>query len=358
MSSARADKDPASRATSPSEHTPTLKEVAKAAGVHTSTVSRVLRREEPAGGWSETAKRIRSLATDMGYRPNRIAAGLRTKQSQTIGVVMSRLTDGVIAAVCQAIEEAASAAGFQILLATPPDDVEAQLRSIKMLSERQIDGLIVSSIHLNRPDMVQEIINTGLPSIAVNRHGGGTLPSVTVADRQGGLLATEHLISLGHRRIGIIAGPRHASTAWDRLQGYLDALRGAGITRDEELIVHTDFEVQGGVSGAHRLLSLESPPTAIFSVNDTAAVGVVGAARDRGLQIPGGLSLVGYNDIPLVAQLPTPLTTINSPAAPMGSIALQQLLRGLAGEEITSLQLPVSLTVRASTTAPKNSSPM
>jgi len=267
---------------------------------------------------------------------------------------MPRLTDGVIAGVCQAIEEAATAAGYQILLATPPDEIDAQLRSVSLLASRKIDGLIVSSIHMDSPGMVDELQAVGIPVIAVNRRGGEMLPAVTVADRHGGFLAAEHLIDLGHRRIGVIAGPRHASTAWDRTQGYLDALRRYGIEVDEELIVHTDFEVQGGISGAHRLFNLSDMPTAIFSVNDTAAIGVLGAARDRGMSVPGDLSIVGYNDIPLVAQLPVPLTTISSPAAPMGAVALQQLLRGIEGEQMSSMMLPVSLVIRSSTTIPKS----
>lgn len=332
---------------------PTLKQIAEVAGVHASTVSRVLRQQEPAEGWPASAARIRQIAQELGYRPNLVAAGLRTSRSYAIGVVIPRLTDVVIASLCQAIEEAATEAGYQILLATPPDEVDAQLRSVQLLTSRQIDGLIVSSIHRESPEMVAEIKASGVPVIAVNRSAGGEIPAVTVADRHGGFLAAEHLISLGHRRIGVIAGPRHASTAWERTQGYLDALRRHGIEADESLVIHTDFEVQGGISGTHRLLNLPCPPTAIFSINDTAAIGVMGAARDRGLTIPEDLSLVGYNDIPLVSQLPVPLTTISSPAAPMGAVALQQLLRGLNGEEMASMTLPVSLVTRASTTIPR-----
>src|SRR5699024_837368 len=115
---------------------------------------------------------------------------------------------------------------------------------------RRIDGLIVSSIHLDRPDMVEEILNVDIPVIAVNRRASDRLCAVTTADHHGGYLAGEHLASLGHRRVGIIAGPRHASTAWDRAQGCLDALRQYNIGVDTDLIVHTDFEVQGGISGA------------------------------------------------------------------------------------------------------------
>lgn len=336
----------------PERGLPTLKAIADRAGVHVSTVSRALKRDPKEPGQAKSVARIHHIAEELGYRPNLVAAGLRTSKSHTIGVVMPRLTDVVIAQTCEAIEEAATAAGYQILLATPPDEVQAQLRSVQMLASRRIDGLIVSSIHLDRPDMVEGIVNVGIPVIAVNRRANGALPAITTADRHGGYLAGSHLTGLGHRRIGIIAGPRHASTAWDRAQGCLDAMRDHGIGYDDELVVHTDFEVQGGISGAHRLLNLEKPPTAIFAVNDTAAIGVSGASRDRGLSIPDDLSLVGYNDIPLVSQLPVPLTTVSSPAAPMGSIALQQLLQGINHEEMSSMTLPVSMVVRASTTVP------
>lgn len=332
---------------------PTLKQISQVAGVHTSTVSRVLRQREPAEGWSPSAAKIRRTAKEMGYLPNFVAAGLRTNKSYAIGVVIPRLTDVVIARMCEAIEEAATEAGYQILLTTPPDEVDAQLRSVQLLASRQIDGLIVSSFHRDSPGMVEEIKASGIPVIAVNRSAGGQIPAVTVADRRGGFLATEHLLALGHRRIGVIAGPRHASTAWERTQGSRDALLQRGLEVDESLIIHTDFEVQGGIYGAQRLLNLPNPPTAIFSVNDTAAIGVMGAARNHGLTIPDDLSLVGYNDIPLVSQLPVPLTTVSSPAAPMGAAALQQLLGGLRGEDMKSLTLPVSLVARASTTVPK-----
>jgi len=346
-------KDREALASSPRQ--PTLKAIADAVGVHVSTVSRALRRDPTSGDASKSVRRIHRIAEEMGYRPNMMAAGLRTNRSYTIGVVMPRLTDVVIAQTCEAIEEAATAAGYQILLTTPRDEVRAQIRSIQALASRRIDGLIVSSIHLDRPDMVEEILSVGIPVIAVNRRANDQLQAVTTDDHHGGYLAGEHLANLGHRRVGIVAGPRHASTAWDRTQGCIDALAARGIEVDESLCVHTDFEVQGGISGAHRLLNLEDPPTAIFAVNDTAAIGVAGAARDRGLSIPHDLSLVGYNDIPLVSQLPVPFTTISSPAAPMGAVALQQLLRGINDEDMASFTLPVSLVVRASTTVPSRS---
>lgn len=330
---------------------PTLKEIAEVAGVHASTVSRALRPTREGALPTAEVERIRGIAADMGYRPNFIAAGLRTQRTHTIGVVIPRLTDGVIATLCQAIEATATSAGYQILLATPPDEVDAQLQSIELLLSRQVDGLIVTSLHLGRDEMATQVRSAGVPVLTVNRAGDDALPAVTADDRAGGRLATEHLIALGHRRIGIIAGPRHASTAWRRTLGYQDALRAAGIPIDDSLIVHTEFEVEGGIAGATHLLELPDRPTAIFAVNDTAAVGALGVARDRGIRIPSDLSLVGYNDIPLVGQLPVPLTTVRSPAAQIGETAVSELLRGIDGEEMSTVTLPVSLVERRSTAA-------
>lgn len=331
-------------------HVPTLKEIADVAGVHASTVSRALRPTRPGREPSAEVRRIRALADEMGYRPNFIAAGLRTQRTHTIGVVIPRLADGVIASLCQAIEATATAAGYQILIATPPDEVEPQLRSIDLLQDRQVDGLLITSLHLGHPEMIARMRASGVPTLAVNRTGNDSITAVTADDRTGGRLATEHLLELGHRRIGIIAGPRHASTAWRRTLGYRDALTRAGIPVDNQLIVHTDFEVEGGIAGANLLLDLPEPPTAIFAVNDTAAVGALGVARDRGLRIPDDLSLVGYNDIPLVGQLPVPLTTVRSPAAEVGVSAVEQLLLGMSGGEMSARTLPVELIVRGSTT--------
>jgi LacI family transcriptional regulator len=324
-----------------------LQAIARRAGVHVSTASRVLRQAEPARGWSEPARRVIAAAAELGYRPNRLASSLRTRRSNTIGVVMPRLADTVIATICQAVESAARSAGYQLLLTTPPDETGAQLEAVDFLLSRQVDGLIVSSLHLSSP--IPRLTNLSVPVIATNRHPGAWLPAVVGDDVDGGRIAAEHLLELGHRRIGVVAGPRHASTAVERVAGFRLAHEQRDLAVDEALVVHTDFEVEGGVVGAHTLLSLAEPPTAIFAVNDTAAIGVMGAARQRGLRVPEDLSIIGYNDISVVAQLPTPLTTVHSPTATMGAVAVERLLAAMREEPMRGEVLPVSLVVRSST---------
>ncbi|AKE01237.1 LacI family transcriptional regulator (plasmid) [Rhodococcus erythropolis] len=335
---------------------PTLREIADQAGVHISTASRVLRQPEPADGWSDSALRVRQVAEELGYQPNLWAASLRTRKTTTIGVVMPRLTDVVVATMFQGIEEAATAAGYSVLLSSPPDDLDAQRKAVEFLVSRQVDGLMLSSIHLPGTDFVDSLPLRSLPILLLNRHIDSAtsspnrgLPFVSGDDRLGGYLAGKHLLDCGYRDLGVIAGPDHASTSRERVAGFRDALTEAGLELPPNRIVASEFEVQGGVDAAATLLGGDSRPDAVFTVSDTIAIGVLGVARDLGLSIPDDLALVGYNDIPVVSQLPVPLTTVRSPARKIGATGLEHLLALISGKNVESVKLPVELIVRAST---------
>ncbi|MGW8536670.1 LacI family DNA-binding transcriptional regulator [Rhodococcus qingshengii] len=338
---------------------PTLREIADQAGVHISTASRVLRQPEPADGWSDSALRVRQVAEELGYQPNLWAASLRTRKTTTIGVVMPRLTDVVVATMFQGIEEAATAAGYSVLLSSPPDDLEAQRKAVEFLVSRQVDGLMLSSIHLPGTDFVDSLPLRSLPILLLNRHIDSatssvnrSLPFVRGDDRLGGYLAGKHLLDCGYRDLGVIAGPDHASTSRERVAGFRDALAEAGLELPPNRIVASEFEVQGGVDAAATLLSGNTRPDAVFTVSDTIAIGVLGVARDLGLSIPDDLALVGYNDIPVVSQLPVPLTTVRSPARKIGATGLEHLLALISGKSVESVKLPVELIARASTRKP------
>ncbi|MCD2152868.1 LacI family DNA-binding transcriptional regulator [Rhodococcus sp. IEGM 1406] len=338
---------------------PTLREIADQAGVHISTASRVLRQPEPADGWSDSALRVRQVAEELGYQPNLWAASLRTRKTTTIGVVMPRLTDVVVATMFQGIEEAATAAGYSVLLSSPPDDLDAQRKAVEFLVSRQVDGLMLSSIHLPGTDFVDSLPLRALPILLLNRHTDSAtsspnrgLPFVSGDDRLGGYLAGKHLLDCGYRDLGVIAGPDHASTSRERVAGFRDALTEAGLELPPNRIVASEFEVQGGVDAAATLLGGDSRPDAVFTVSDTIAIGVLGVARDLGLSIPDDLALVGYNDIPVVSQLPVPLTTVRSPARKIGATGLEHLLALISGKNVESVKLPVELIVRASTRKP------
>ncbi|OBG89465.1 LacI family transcriptional regulator [Mycobacterium sp. E802] len=325
---------------------PTLKEIAERAGVHISTASRVLRQPEPIDGWSEAALRVRAVATELGYQRNLQAASLRTRRTTTVGVVMPRLTDGVVATYFEGIEEAATAAGYSVLLSSPPDDLDAQRRAIEFLVSRQVDGLLLSSLHIPG-DRFLESLNLGrVPVLLMTRHAEAGVPFVGGDDRRGGYLAGRHLLERGLSDLAVIAGPAHATTANDRLAGFRDALADAGVELPPLRVKRSTFDVAGGRSAGTELLTGPDRPQAIFAVSDSIAIGVVGVARDVGLSIPDQLGLVGYNDIPVAAQLPVPLTTVRSPARQIGATAFRCLLDVIAQRHVESVRLPVELVVR------------
>ncbi|MEZ5152329.1 LacI family DNA-binding transcriptional regulator [Rhodococcus zopfii] len=330
------------------DRAPTLKEIAERAGVHISTASRVLRQPEPVDGWTPSALRVREVAAELGYQRNLWAASLRTRKTTTLGVVMPRLTDGVVATTYQGIEEAATRAGYSVLLSSPPDDLDAQRRAIQLLVGRQVDGLLLSSLHIPGRPFVDSLSLGPLPVLTVTRHADAGLPFVGGDDYRGGSLAAQHLLDRGYSDVAIIAGPDHASTARDRRDGFVDTLRAVSVPLPDHRIVRSDFDVSGGVVAARTLLDRGGRPRAIFAVSDTIAIGVLGVARDLGLTVPDDLAIVGYNDIPVVAQLPVPLTTVRSPAHEIGVTAVRALLELVRGGDTASVRLPVELVVRAS----------
>jgi LacI family transcriptional regulator len=180
----------------------------------------------------------------------------------------------------------------------------------------------------------------------MTRHAESGRPCVAGDDHRGGYLAGRHLLGRGLTDLAVIAGPAHATTANDRLAGFRDALAEAGVALPPERVVRSEFDVAGGRAAGMELLSGPNRPRGIFAVSDSIAIGVVGVARDVGLTIPDDLGLVGYNDIPVAAQLPVPLTTVRSPARRIGITAFKRLLDVIAHRDVESARLPVELVVR------------
>jgi LacI family transcriptional regulator len=326
---------------------PTMQEIAAQLGVHKSTVSRVLSNKASTKASPATAEAIRRLAREVGYNVDPWAASLRTRRTQTLGVLLPRLTDVVLAAIFEAIEAAAGDRGYQVLVASTADDAGEQRRRISLFESRRVDGLIITTGHRGDEAYLDELARGGTPFVLANRPVG-THPVVRGDDWDGGHQATRHLIAEGHRRIGVAAGPDYAPTGADRARGYRDALTDAGIGIDPELIVASGIDVEGGEEAARRLLSLSPRPTAIFAINDFMAVGVMSVIRDAGLEVGRDIAVVGYNDIPLAARLPVPLSSVSHPVEEIGTRAVELLLDLLAGRSPESVTLPVGLRVRAS----------
>lgn len=299
-----------------------LHDVAAAAGVSKSTVSRILDERLPQSD-SETARKVRQVAAQLGYVRDVSAASLRRGKTMTIGVIVPRLTDTVMAMLYEALAQAAQRTGRIAIVATSGDDPRTDRMAAESLLQRGVDGLILSTARLD-DTFPEELSQRGVPCVLALRTDDRS-PSAVGDDRLGGYLATRHLLDLGHRRIGLIAGPAHASSSRDRVIGYRQALTEAGVEIDETLIVGSSFSIDSGAQAAEYLLDLNPRPTALFAINDNTAIGALSTLTRRGLSVPDDMSLVGYNDIPIVSRLPVPLTSVRVPFDQIANAALEML---------------------------------
>lgn len=333
-----------------------MREIAERVGVNKSTVSRVLSGRDGTPASPETAKAIRRVARELGYNVDPWAASLRTNRTRAIGVLVPRMSDTALAIVFEAIEAEAARCGYEILVATTGDDPVEQRHRIELLRGRRVDGLIIMTAHVGEEDYFDDLKRDGLKFVLAYR-GVGEHPVVRGDDLGGGHHVTRHLLSKGHRRIGVIAGPAYAPGAAQRVDGYRAALGEAGVRVDPELIVESGRGIDDGERVARQLLKLPSPPTAIFAVTDLLAIGAMSAIQEAGLRVGNDIAVVGYNDIPLAARLPVPLTSVQTPADDIGRLTVQGLLHVLEGEQPQTVILPVRVHVRASSDPEARSRP-
>lgn len=304
----------------------TLKELAARAGVHPSTISRVANHDPRLRVAPQTRARIEALLRETEYRPNGIARGLKLRQAFVLAVVIPDVTNPFFAALFRGVEDGAMARGYNVLLCNTDGSPDRQRSHLQTLHARRVDGIILASSFLNDPT-VRWLRHQQLPYVLVNRFSdAGQDAFVGSDDALGARLATQHLVELGHRRIGHLAGKATVSTGLLRRRGYQQGLADGGLAMDPELIVESGYTEEGGARAAERLLSSPARPTAVFAVTDMTAVGALGAARRLGLRIPEDLAVVGYNDIPLASRLVPGLTTIHVPIHDFGSVAARLLL--------------------------------
>ncbi|WP_219470561.1 LacI family DNA-binding transcriptional regulator [Nonomuraea rhizosphaerae] len=327
----------------------TLQMIADQLGLHVSTVSRVLHAKPDEGlraASSPTAVRVRALAGELGYQRNPHAMSLRTQRSNLVGVLVPRLSDVVLATIYEGVEEAAAENGLSTFVTNTRDVPEAQRARTEMVLARRVDGMIFGD---GRSDtgFLDEVAARGVPFVLVNRQVGEH-PAVVCDDYLGGRMAAEHLLRLGHEDVAVVAGEPYASTGVNRANGFADRFREAGLPIPGHRITHARFDAPGGREGAEKVLAAGPRPSAMFVVNDFGAIGAIGALRDHGLRVGADMALVGFNDTPLAAELPVPLTTVRSPMHEMGRRGLELLVRVLAGGPPDKELLRPELVVRAS----------
>jgi len=323
-------------------------DIAKKAKVSPSTVSRALE-DHPRIG-ATTRKRIQELAREMDYVPSTVAKSLAANKTWAIGMVLATISDPFMGRVIEGVEQAAIEAGFNVFISTSQNDRQREIAAIKMLQKRRVDGIIVIASHLF--DQYPRFYGRSkVPIVIINEQKPGeTMHFVTVDDVHAAQLAVEHLLALGHCRIGYVGVTNRPKSDQYRLKGYQDALEAAGIASDPALIFtsHTiEDHAKRGEASLESLLAAGA--TAVFCFNDTTAMGLLAACHQHGVSVPGDLSIVGFDDIDMAAYTMPPLTTIRQPRFELGQRAMHMMLNLLDGQEPENQIIPVELVVRQTT---------
>lgn len=326
-----------------------LSEVAKIAGVSPITASRAIR---GVGYVSAAAReRIMAAAAQLNYTPDMLARRMRGDKSGLIGVFVNNYGSLALHEVTKAISHEARRMGYDILIFNAERfDSPGRMATVDMLS-KLCDGVLM--LMPNAADSYLDVVQKQrFPCVFVSfdaRHVD--LPVVTVENRIGARTAVEHLLALGHRRIGFIAGTGGTGQSAERQKGYVDALQAAGLAVDPALIVEGAFVQTGGYTAATRLLALPHRPTAMFGANDEMAYGAIDAVHSLGMKVPGDISVIGFDDIPNSSYVFPPLTTMRQPMADMAARAVSELLELVQGREIDGrkIALPLKLMMRSST---------
>lgn len=311
---------------------PTIQEVAEKAGVSSTTVSHVVNNTRYVS--PEARARVEAAMDELGYRPNALARSLRRGQTHTLGLILPDSANPFFAEIGRAVEDAAFELGYSVILCNTEGDLDKEQLYMDVLSKKQVDGIIFVAAG-DRTDSLRDLLRRKMSVVVVDRDLTGIeVDAVLIDNQQGGYLATQHLIELGHRRIACISGPSNVTPSAERVIGYRNAMREAGLIVDEDLIRCGDFHAESGRSVAHGLLNRSSVPTALFVCNDMMAMGALRAAAEMGQRVPATLAVVGFDDIDLASYTTPRLTTVAQPKVDMGRRAVQLLIERLADKSL------------------------
>ena len=332
-----------------------MAQIAKEAGVSTTTVSKVL--NELPGVGASTRVRIRQVIEQFEYVQNHAARNLRKRQSYLIDLVIMRLEGGYDVGIMHGIQDALEESGYRLVVFSTNENEASERSWLRRLLDQSTDGVLLL-LPFEQLGLADTLMAQGIPFVAIGDRNEPTMafPSIGSTIWLGGYTATEYLISQGHRRIGIITFPLHLTTSRARLAGYREALERAGIPIDPALICEGSYLLGDGVKQTHHLLDQPDPPTAIFAGNDAQAAGVYQALYERNIRVPEQMSVIGFDDVMYTAQMSPPLTTIHQPLVEIGKMAVNMLLRLIAGEQLESnhVELSTSLVVRRSCAPPRS----
>jgi len=306
-----------------------LADVARAAGVHPGTASRALNPLTQDQVSRETYRRVTRAAQRLGYVPNAVARGLRTARSYIIAMVVPDVTNPLFPPMVRGAEQVLSKAGYTLVLTDTDNDAIAERRQVQLLRARGTDGFIIATARWEDP-LLGELAAAHIPAVLVNRNtSSARLPYIGADERTGVALAVDHLVGLGHRKIAYLAGPQDTSTGRERAAAFRQAVRSHGLpTGRGQVRACTAYTEAAGAVAARALLASSQDCTAILAGNDLIAFGVLSELARAGISCPDQMSVIGFNDLPLVDKLTPPLTTVRLPLADMGGIAARDRDRG------------------------------
>jgi LacI family transcriptional regulator len=324
---------------------PTIRDVASLADVSVATVSRILNGQSGYG--EETKARVVEAIERLGYTPNAFARGLQSSSLKTIGVLMPVVTDAFASLLLEGVEAEAQSRGFSVIVCNTEGNGRRTLEYLRVLSEKRVDGVIFVSEEIT-DEYGTALESLGVPVVlASTRSTRFPFPSVKVDDKLAAYHAVKYLIDRGHREIGLIAGTVSDPIAGTpRIEGWREALRDHGLPCGDELIAHGDFHFKSGIAAAARLVPARPSMTAIFAASDEMALGVLSFAYSSGIEVPGRLSVIGYDDTLAAEMSIPPLTTVHQPIREIGRQAASLLFE--KAPKATSRIMPFTITERAS----------
>ena len=304
----------------------TIRDVARAAGVSVSTVSRVLHGHPAVNG--DLQKRVQEAIETLDYQPNRSAQRLRSNMSSVIGLVISDIENPFFTSIVRGVEDVAYSKQMTVVLCNTDEDPRKQERYVDVMAEERVAGLIIAPAYGDSVQSLLKLRQSGIPTVLLDRNvGEDKIDAVLVDNVAGAYTATQHLIALGRRRIVLVNGDTRIKTFADRHRGYCKALEDAGIPFNREYVVEVYPKIERSIEAALALLQLDPRPDAIFAGNNLITVGVLKAIKQLGLNIPQEIALVGFDDMPWSSELCPPVTSIAQPTYELGQEAARLLIR-------------------------------
>lgn len=333
----------------------TIKDVAQKAGVSVATVSHVINGTRSVA--AATEMRVREAMVELSYEPNVVAQSLRTNTTRAIGILVSDISNPFFASIVRGAEDRAAQAGYSLIVCNSDESPEKEKQYVNFLVRRRIDGLLLSPTCQCSAETLLPLQKRNIPFVFVDRSIPGVQANSVLSDNLAGAReATQHLISAGHRRIGIILGIQGTTTSEERLAGYRLALEEAGLPWREEYIQWGGYRTEGGATATRALLALDEIPSALFSTNNTMTVGVLAEIVRSNLHIPADISLISFDDLEWSEFLSPPLTAVTQYPHELGQRGMQMLLEHLDPTvdktKAETVRIPVDIKVRGSSGRP------